>query len=493
MTLSTPEPRPLPLETASRRAVLFLLITMPLIFGAVHPFVQGLYTFFILVGAGGWWIFVGSRPELESSRRHRHPRKDRRRASLPEPESPNPESAESAANTARNRHLWLAGAGLLLIYIGLTTIPLPLAVLGWLSPERARNLEAVNRLAGAGIEYAPLSYSALLTFKQGLFYLGLLFYFFSLRKLLRRSPGFALQIAAAIVAVGFFEALYGLLQVTNSSLGVLWLPSSLGAEGVARGTIIYRNQYATLLNMCWPPALAVAALNKKKYPAPLFLFAAGMIILALVFSLSRGGIIAFLCISVLMAAAMPFTRRHKALAVLLLGLFLALYGTLLGGFGELLQRFGDFSAGAAGRLSVWRMSLPMLADHPATGIGLESYVKLSPIYLKNMPVNLEWDRAHNEFLELAIELGIPAMLLFCALLFGGLSTLGRGLWRKTRRPLLGIAAFAGVVSFFIHGVTDFGWHLPANCVYCATLVAVLTVELDNRKRAQAGTGAHAAG
>ncbi len=446
---------------------------MPLLFGATHPFIQGLYTFFLLLGAGGWWIFIGSNSNLQtSSRRRRSSRKSRNPVSI---------TVSDSQAVSRRKNFQLTAIILLLLYIGFTCVPLPLGLLNWLSPERARNLEVVNRLADAGIKFAPLSYSALLTFKQGLFYLSLLLYYFSLKKLLRRDSDFVRQVVTVIVAVALFEALYGLLQVMNSSLGVLWLPSSLGAEGVARGTIIYRNQYATLLNMCWPLALAMAALNYKKYPAPLFLFAAGMIILALIFSLSRGGIIAFLCISVIMAAAMPFSRRQKTWVVLLLLIFLTLYGSLLGGYGNLLQRFSDFGAGAVGRFSVWLMSLPMLFDHLLTGIGLESYIKLSPLYLKNMSASLLWDRAHNEYLELAIELGWPAMLLFCGCLISGLMAYGRRLLLR-RDALLGIAAFAGIVSFFIHGFTDFGWRLPVNCVYCVTLLALLAAELDKKPK-----------
>jgi len=459
----------LPFEVSSRRFVLFLLLTIPLLFGATHPFVQGLYTFYMLLGAGGWWLFVGSDKKLSSARRRRRSRPTKSVADqLEEP-------------VGRRINFFLLSILLLLLYVGFTVIPLPLGLLQGLSPVRAQNLAAVNALAGAGIRFAPLSYSAFLTFKQGLFYLSLLLYFFSLRKLLGRDRQFVLQVIMVMVGIAFFEALYGLLQFMNSSMGVLWLPSSLGAGGVARGTIIYRNQYATLLNMCWPLALAVAARNQKKWPPALFFFAAGMIILAVLFSLSRGGIIAFFCSAVIIGVSMPFPRREKVRVLIALVVFLAVYGALLGGYGSLLQRFADFKSGAGERFSIWCMSLPMLFDHPLTGIGLESYIKLSPLYIKNGSGTLLWDRAHNEFLELAIELGWPAMLLFSASLFSGLILLARSLRRK-KEALIGLAAFAGICSFFIHGLVDFGWHLPANCVYCVTLLALLSAELEKSEK-----------
>ena len=240
----------IPFEIGSRRSILFLVLTIPLLFGATHPFVQGLYTLFLLLGAGGWLLFVGQNQNSRSSRRrsrkyHQESRTEARIQNLPR-------KIESRSKPSFRVSTRLWPALLLLLYIGFTTIPLPLGLVLELSPFRGQNLTAVNTLAGTGINFAPLSYSGLLTLKQGAYYFALLLYFLSARILLRRNRHFVLQIVTAMVAIGFFEALYGLLQVMNDSLGVLWLPSSLGAKGVARGTIIYRNQYATFLNMCWP-------------------------------------------------------------------------------------------------------------------------------------------------------------------------------------------------------------------------------------------------
>lgn len=468
----------IPFEIGSRRSILFLLLTIPLLFGATHPFVQGLYTLFLLLGAGGWFLFVGQNQNSRSSRRrsrkhHQENRTEVRSQSLTK-------KIKNRPNPSLRVSIWFWPVLLLLLYIGFTTIPLPLGLLLELSPFRGQNLTAVNTLADAGINFAPLSYSGLLTLKQGAYYFALLLYFLSARILLRRNRHFVLQMVTVMVAIGFFEALYGLLQVMNDSLGVLWLPSDLGAKGVARGTIIYRNQYATFLNMCWPLAVAVAALGVKKRPAPLFLFAAGMMMLAVLFSLSRGGTIALFCIAVMIGLTMPFGKRKKATAVLLLFSFLIFYGALLGGYDDLIQRFTDLQASALQRFSVWCMSLSILYDHPLTGIGLESYVKFSPLYLKNFPDTQIWDRAHNEYVELAIELGWPAMLLFSGYLLSSLIVYGRRIMQK-KGAIIGIAAFAGICSFFIHGITDFGWQLPANSVYCVTLMALLAAELEKNE------------
>lgn len=465
----------LPFERSCRWGILILLLLIPLLFGATHPFVQGLYTLYLLLGAGGWLLFVGFGAKSHSSGRSG-------RAKSQANHHENYGNDDLVKKGKRRRYKispWLWPVLLLLLYIVFTTLPLPLWLLAKLSPLRAQQLAAVNTLADAGITCAPLSYSAPLTLKQGVFYLALLLYFSSARVLLRRNQQFVLQVVTVMVGIGSFEAVYGLFQAINNNLGVLWLPSSFGCRGVARGTIIYRNQYATFLNMCWPLAVAIAVLRVKKRPAPLFLFGAGIMMLAVFFSLSRGGTIALFCTAVIIALTMPFSKQKKVVTVLLLLLFLGFYGALLGGYGDLLKRFADFQTSALKRFTVWKMSLPMLVDHPLAGIGLESYSKLSPLYLKNFRPDLLWDRAHNEYLELAIELGWPAMFLFIGYLFSSLFIFGRSILQK-KEAILGIAAFAGICSFFIHGITDFGWQLPANSVYCVTLMALVAARLDSR-------------
>ena len=43
------------------------------------------------------------------------------------------------------------------------------------------------------------------------------------------------------IGIGALQATYGMFQVFNPHLGVLWLQSLSAFKGMARGTIIYRN------------------------------------------------------------------------------------------------------------------------------------------------------------------------------------------------------------------------------------------------------------
>ncbi len=133
------------------------------------------------------------------------------------------------------------------------------------------------------------------------------------------------------------------------------------------------------------------------------------------------------------------------------------------------------------------LSGSLLFDHWFTGIGLGSYKFLSPIYLKGFPVNLQWNRAHSEYVELAIALGIPmATLLFTWLFAGVAKMLSFSQSRRSRRRIshnkniVGTAALCGLIGFLIHGTIDFGWHLPVNFVYAVTLLAIIVTCFEKR-------------
>jgi O-antigen ligase len=401
---------------------------------------------------------------------------------------------------------------IVLVFIFLQSVPLPFDLVSLLSPARAERIEMVNKLAGTSLEFISLSDRGVDGFRQGIFFASLLLYYYCLRRLFIQDNRMIFVLGFCLVAVGSLEALYGLMQFVNPGIGILWLKISGRA---AHGTIIYKNQYASLLNMIWPLAVAFGSLyfinrgqfrkkrvtNKKsksrdkeytptKIWALSFIFVGGMMVLAVLFSLSRGGILSMLLIATIFTILLPFAFRSK---LIFMGVFVVLvagYGSILG-LDTLLSRFNSVGGSGSQRIDIYLSSLPMLWDHWLTGIGIESYAFLSPIYLKGFPENLLYDSVHNEYLELLIELGIPmAMLVFIWLAAGGVKIVRAFLsvsytnLSMDGTTIIGIAAFCGLVGFLAHGLIDFGWRLPVNMLYGVTLFAMLCHSLDWVKREQ---------
>ncbi len=454
----------MPFQRSVSCLIYTIVLTIPLLFGAVHPIVLGCYVALILVGCGGWLLLNQNRQGL----------------SLPS--------------------FWLGVPLLLVIFIILQSIPFPLEWLEVLSPHRAERVRMVNELAGTQQQFIAISDNGIVGFYRSFFLISLIFYYLTLRRLFAASKDFYFTLVICLIGVGTFEALYGLLQFVNPHLGVLWLTTKGRA---AHGTIIYTNQYASLLNMIWPLAIAggtlyfikrskgrrlpetgnklkkaVGRIATTKIQSPLFIFAAAAMVLAVMFSLSRGGMLAMLLSAVCLVILLPFSKKGK---FSFLSLFLCLiigYASLLG-ISTLIARFGTIDTSGAHRIDIYMSSLPMLVDHWLTGIGIGSYSLLSPVYLKGFPAHILYDKAHNEYLELLIELGIPVALLLFGWMLSGMGKLMLGLlsvMKKTgidqNRVIIGTAAFCGLVGFLFHGLADFGWRLPVNLVYSVTLLAL---------------------
>lgn len=443
----------LPLERSALYLVCAIITTVPLIFGAVHPIVLGGYVCLMLVGLGGWLLII---PEP-------------RIFSLPS--------------------LWFAVPVCLILYIMLQSLPLPLEWVEILSPSRAARVNVVNELAGTHQRLVTLSDNGIIGFYRSFFLLALLFYFLTVKRLLESNPAGFLPLLYCFLTVGVFEALYGLSQFVNPQVGILWLSIK---ERATHGTIIYKNQYASLLNMIWPLVIAGGILFARKQQlkfnhrssalGPLvFFFAACIISLAVLFSLSRGGILVMILVVMLLIIFLPFSLSKKAAVFFLFFCLLGGYSAMLG-LDTLFSRFDSLDSSGAHRFDIYRFSLPMMMDHWLTGIGLGAYGLLSPVYLKGFPAETLYERVHSEYLELMIELGIPMATLMFAWMIAGLVRIGyrlivtlSGGETDFDRGVLGCAAFCGFLGFLAHGAVDFGWRLPANLVYGMTLLAITVV------------------
>lgn len=456
----------LKLQKTAQYCVLFLLGTIPFIFGAVHPITTGVYTAIILLVLGSWLLI----------------------------------------NIGRytNLRFFSAGHVLLLFFIFsiiLSRLLLPREWIATLSPVRSSFLEAAHQLANIDIQYAPLGYNSNATILTASFLFALFCYAATLKILLRSDRSFLKKILFICLAVGLFEAVYGLIQATNPHLGVLWLSDIKQFRGMARGTIIYKNQYAALMNMIWPLTVGLALLQfrtappnkdsrKKKIRVDdtanrrlkgfFFLFLSSITMLAVLFSQSRGGILSMIFILFILLIFLPVNLKSKLLLSAFFIFFALSYGSIIG-FASIFDRFMLFQQGGEIRFNIWLSSLPMLRDHLFVGSGIGSYILLSPLYLKKFPENIAFDRAHNDYLEFAIELGLPLALFFLCILFCLLFMQIKKIWPYTKKELhrlaspalVSLVSSAAIIGFIMHGIVDFGWRLPANLLYFTTLCILL--------------------
>ncbi len=112
------------------------------------------------------------------------------------------------------------------------------------------------------------------------------------------------------------------------------------------------------------------------------------------------------------------------------------------------------------RFEIWQRALWMIQDFPYTGVGLNTYSlvanALYPFFSIAPERVLQLTHAHNAFLQVAVDLGIPGLVAYLSLLLG----FGAA-WRTAYRHFpagrlraLSVGLLCGIVGYHVYGLTD---------------------------------------
>ncbi len=180
---------------------------------------------------------------------------------------------------------------------------------------------------------------------------------------------------------------------------------------------------------------------------------------------------------VMFAIAIVVSARRNALkwtfaggagaALAILALFLLNGATLQSRFENMIETAG---AGEI-RPMLWGVAIRAIAAHPLLGTGLGTYGDVYRLYADSF-IPYVVDRVHNDYLELALGLGIPAACLwiFALLILTGQCALG-ALMRRRRR-IYAIAAVGASALAGFHSMFDFSLQMPAVSVLYAIVMGI---------------------
>lgn len=109
------------------------------------------------------------------------------------------------------------------------------------------------------------------------------------------------------------------------------------------------------------------------------------------------------------------------------------------------------------RFDIWFYSIQSIFAFPLTGIGIGTFVAIMPLlYPLTYPIE-GYPHAHNLFLQVAIDLGLPGLVAYLAFLLNVglmLVNLLRAPLQPSLRRLLAIGASGSLVAMLIHGQLD---------------------------------------
>jgi len=115
---------------------------------------------------------------------------------------------------------------------------------------------------------------------------------------------------------------------------------------------------------------------------------------------------------------------------------------------------------ALSRRACWRDALVLLEDYPFTGAGLSGTKMVLASYVRLLQVPL-LPHAHNLFLQIAAEQGLPGLVIFVGLLLVAM----RSLWLARRepqaQPAFRIGFAVSLLTLIFHGLVDAGvYYMP---------------------------------
>ncbi len=259
------------------------------------------------------------------------------------------------------------------------------------------------------------------------------------------------------------------------------LPAAIrGLPGAAAG--FHPNEVAGALLWFIPLTVALCAaalLGRSTAPRvrPFVGLGAGiaLIVMAgeLILTQSRGGLVGLAVGLIGMLAWLGWWGPGLSAALLgaaglvFLHLGSARVGDILFGRGETIEAVGAIDL--AGRVELWSRAIYGIQDFPFTGMGMNTFRTvvnvLYPLFLVGPDVDI--GHAHNEFLQAALDLGIPGLIAFIAIYLGAFWMLFQ-VWRHARHRLLDyevggsnlpivalvLGLGGGLLAHMLYGLTD---------------------------------------
>jgi O-antigen ligase len=131
------------------------------------------------------------------------------------------------------------------------------------------------------------------------------------------------------------------------------------------------------------------------------------------------------------------------------------------------------------RIDVGRDTLDMIRDYPLTGTGAGSFASTLPLYDSGNIGFWHYKYAHNDYLQFAVEFGLPGLAMLAGIVL-------LSLWHAARAQLIqhdqmtsgmGCGVLMAIVALLIHITVDFNLQIPANA---ATFVVILALAWHTR-------------
>lgn len=384
----------------------------------------------------------------------------------------------------------------LILLTAFQLVPLPPAVVGVLSPtalEWHRNLipEAPELLPGEAeaavprrSQWVPLTVAPSRTEDLLAQFLAVFIVYAGARNFVAGDRSFR-RLAWVGFGTGLALALLGISQfLAGPRLQFITPPPGAVAPF---GPFVNKNHFAfqvlPLAGLTIGLFLAAARREGVASPPALGLLAGlGLMVGAVAFSQSRGGVVAAAAAALLTAGVAWWARRGRSDSGLAgAGLILAAGAGLVAA--GLVATFGGkvvseriatiWGGGIDDRVTSWRGVRPLIEAFPVFGVGAGGLARAEPVVRTDPTLRVESNTMDNEYLEAAVEGGLIRFALTVGLALAAVGAAAVG-YRQRRSESVGpllLGCVFGLGAVAIHSAGDFGLHNPSVALAAAVISA----------------------
>jgi O-antigen ligase len=235
-------------------------------------------------------------------------------------------------------------------------------------------------------------------------------------------------VAAAFAAGAAFSAIFGFLVPSTSA--------TAGYGNRATGSIGDPNAEAIVLVASIPLLISLVGVYRNSVRMKMIALVGVVIIFAgFVGTLSREGLVA---LGVMMVTAVIFGGRWRRKTALLLVIGVSVTSGYYLVVVPLAARQRVTSSDSSGRTTLWQIALRVFNAHPLLGVGASNFILVEGQYVNQPGAVVAFyvidapKVAHDAFLEALVDLGIPGLLSFGAVLAIGLGAAVRAARRFER-------------------------------------------------------------
>lgn len=306
-----------------------------------------------------------------------------------------------------------------------------------------------------------------------------------------------------LILFGLGLSVFGLIQKFSWNGKYFWIIQPSSPPASPFGSFVNHNHFAGFVEMIVPIPIAMIVVRVVQREIAIFYgFAAAMMGLAIVVSLSRWGMVSLVAslIFVVLFSLKPAIKRARRLGE---GLWrsvvlprvgaLALIALTIGagvywlGAGEVLDRLGqgevqsdlralgeEKSSILESRGPIWRDTLAMIRENWTTGVGLGAFETAYPVYSKSNG-QVMVSQAHNDYLQIVADCGVlggAIALWFVVVLFRNLI---RAIQHHDEvKSVMALGCGGGLVAMLVHSLFDFNLQIPSNALLFLTLAGAVS-------------------